>query len=419
MTCNRWRLSPNKLRCFLASSISSSFIWLIVCFTIIGIFTITINFSDESYFLLPISHSFRDAKNQKMDDWESNQGTTNNNFIVVIDGQGFSQPSGGIEAMIQLSIALALLLPDSIYITKDAAINNSSLANNHDRNFIVYHEKYIHAYNGKLVRNVKPLKSLRPGDVYITSEYAPCIDLVAGVIKYIYILSDSPVGCINDHSLNSKTRYIAHNEYLRDLYHVPKYRLIRPYLSPLIIDIAKKYRENITKYNISTNVYKENHVLIDSDVPAFIHKIVKRVTLKLGGSQKVIRLLSSNQIIEQYKKAKIIVDWCMRGSERCPLEATLFGVVSVTNNCSTGSNSQDFPILQKYIINGKYDTGPLSKDDIKKIESFFFSLFDHVFRNYDNVINSDFEMLKNSILEINSTTMSKETSDFLEYIIHS
>ena len=47
-------------------------------------------------------------------------------------------------------------------------------------------------------------------------------------------------------------------------------------------------------------------------------------------------------------QAKVVVAWCMRGTERLPIEAAVYGAVLISNNCEVGSDERDFPLSPQH-----------------------------------------------------------------------
>jgi hypothetical protein len=132
--------------------------------------------------------------------------------MILIDGDGFTESTGGIEAMVQLVIALtAVSPPNTVFITNDYI--KFSFYMKQRKNItdpIIYNAKHLHAYKDLLNYNTKSLMDLQPGDIHIISEYQNCnLQMPEGVHLYIYLLADVPPNC-----KKSSAKMISHNYYI-------------------------------------------------------------------------------------------------------------------------------------------------------------------------------------------------------------
>jgi hypothetical protein len=329
----------------------------------------------------------------------------NTNRSILIEGCFFQNPPGGVEAMIQLSIAL-------------------SVATNKNEIFVTYsnyNEKWEKLYGHHLIRRKKKKNELQSGDIYIYNEGLPCVEGVPlGVNIFIYLLANY-MGCKPS---DGNVRYISHNEYLSNFIYngqqikLPRERIIHPYLSlPFFekaFNRASLHHNGIILYSKSELKYvKERLVLIDNDVPFSVVDIIKKAAINAGGSAIVLESLSQDEIIEAYEKGIVVIDWCMRGSERCPLEAALFGSVVISNKCATALSFQDFPVPSKFILSSNITNESKSTEfELNTIYDEFLNLFKEIFSNYWEMVPL-FEPFRNSILQHNPSSINKDVTMFL------
>lgn len=343
---------------------------------------------------------------------------------IVVDSEHFIHKTGGPEAMVQLSMALATAVcnPEKVSISTNSA---------------QYHISFLQIYGNRLIYNGKDVNSLKPGDVYITTEGKGC-GVPPGVHIYIYILSNF-IACVD--SRNPKVHYLSHNYYLANhtftnknkeigventskYIRLPRERIIRPYLSPPIIEHAMKVSGlesdgSISYYKSNIKFKKMNLVLLDEDVRNEFRTIIESAVKQAGGQILILEVLNNTQIIDAYEKAKVMIDWCMRGSERCPMEASLFGAIVITNKCSSGESFADFPIPDKYLMPGygeSLSTAIIQTDQEKdhlqiRLMNLFTDIFDHY---WDHVLV--FEPLRRSVLELTPLSMTKDAIRFLSTI---
>lgn len=307
--------------------------------------------------------------------------------------------AGGVEALIQLSIALthAVHNPLEVFVTD-----------------IDYHEKWRRLYGGSLITRTKSLNQLHKGDLFITNEGIGCFNHSPDVEVFVWILANY-LGC------KSGVRYISHNRFLTNYTFDDKYvrlpleRVINPYISQPIVKHAMKFSGlhsdgSIAYHRSQLHLVKANVVLTDNDISPGVFDVVRRVADKMG--VKVINLmeLNSTQLTQAYEQSKIIIDWCMRGSERCPMEAALYGAVLLTNNCETGSSFVDFPIPSKFILPQGRET--IDNND-KELEAMLEKQFTDIFANYWDYVPM-FEPLRRAILDRSPRNMVSDATRFLQ-----
>ena len=228
-----------------------------------------------------------------------------------------------------------------------------------------------------------------------------------------------------------KVRYISHNQYLsswtyrgqgdeiergdiNEVIRLPSERVIHPYMSPYIVErafhIAGLQHDGLIDYERSLiKTKKRKLVLLDDDVPEDIKEALRRAARKTDGAEvKVVIGMGRDELLKAYEESMVIVDWCMRGSERCPLEAALFGAIAITNKCATGLAFADFPIPGDFLINSNRHN-PLPIEDVENI---FTTMLDNIFKNYWDIV-PDYEPMRRAVLEHNPLTMTKEAVRFL------
>ena len=363
-------------------------------------------------------------------------GNKNPSKSILIDGSFFSDPPGGVEAMIQLSIAMCQAVADcvnEVFVTRN-----------------IYHERYLPIYGDKLVRRTKTVDSLLPGDIYIINEGILCQPVPDGVHEFVWLLA-SYRGC-----KNLDVRFISHNQHLTTFegLKLPKERVIHPYISPPMVELAMQ-RAGLTADGVilyersAIRSRKENLVLVDNDVPDVVYQVIKEAVARIGGKTLYLDNLDRKQIIDAYERAKVMIDWCMRGSERCPLESALFGAIAMSNMCDTGANFADFPVPADYLIPWSVIDVPTSvptrqpigketkqgaKDKLNvrmstnivkgmhvnhitpaKLQEHFQKTFQHAFDNYWDIMPL-YEPLRRSILDHNLPLMTKEATRFLSTV---
>ena len=334
--------------------------------------------------------------------------------VIVVDSRWFGDPPGGVEAMIQLSIALAAATSrDEVFVSGYGGLS--------------YNEKWKRAYGDKLVTKVRAISDLKRGDIVFFNEGMGCshgpANVPEGVFVYIYLLA-AYRGC-----KDAKMHFISHNHYLLNFenLHLPKERLIHPYLNENFTYMAHlrglQHDGSISFNKMRYKSKKRNLILVDDDVPESVKRMIVMAAESSGGKALVLTGLNNEQLIDAYESAKMATDWCMRGSERCMLEASLFGALVTTNRCETGSDFQDLPIPAKFIYNHTDDSALHS--DAKNEELYNSSsplyqrlladlmhVVSHGFSNYWDLVD-DYEPLRRSILSHNPSSMVRESVRFL------
>jgi hypothetical protein len=141
--------------------------------------------------------------------------------------------------------------------------------------------------------------------------------------------------------------------------------------------------------------------------------VIKASAQVAGGKAVVLTEMNSTTILKAYESGKAVVDWCMRGSERCPLEASLYGNIAITGHCDTGMNFADFPIPSDFVISGNFaDYHNLTRADMKVVGAKLIVIFKRVFHSYWDLVPL-YDPLRRSVLSHNPHSMINEAVDFL------
>jgi hypothetical protein len=287
---------------------------------------------------------------------------------------------------------------------------------------LVYHEKWKRAYGKKLITQVKTIPNLEKGDIIIFNEGMACEhfgSVPEGVFVYVYLLA-AYRGCKKD-----GLHYIAHNHFLLNFetLRMTKERLVHPYLNENFTQMAHQrglLHDGALLYSkMRHRGKKRNLILVDDDVPESVKRIFKHVAESLGGESLVLTGLKHDELLEAYESAKMVTDWCMRGSERCVLEASLFGALVTVNNCDVAKDFYDLPIPAKFVFNHTDNTGKNSdktNEDLyntdlpiyKKLKADIYEVVLSGFTNYWDHVD-DFEPMRRAVLSFTPNNMIKES----------
>jgi hypothetical protein len=71
---------------------------------------------------------------------------------------------------------------------------------------------------------------------------------------------------------------------------------------------------------------------------------VKRISRSEGAEVIVVSGFKRSELPSLYRRAKVVVDWCMRGTDRMPIEASLNGALLLTSECQSATDRRDFPL---------------------------------------------------------------------------
>jgi len=294
-------------------------------------------------------------------------------YNIVISGQHNGHFTGGPEALIQLALAFHSWLP------------NSTFFGGHRRE---PHTTFKNQYPLMLDIPWKSLDELKPGDIYIIPEVNSCDkNLVEfGIQMYIWQLGVWPA---NKNALSSKRgcQHLAHNFYLSHSngVDIPLSQVIRPYITPSLVKSADESRGN-----------RKDIVLIDNDTPGNIINDIERICKEINAVAIVVKGYKRSELPKLFRSAKVVVDWCMRGSERMPIEAVLNGALLLTSNCQSATDRRDYPLPPVGVVNSK-----TLSENLK-----------YLIQNYATIW-SEYEPIRKLYRGLNSKTMAEDTRTFI------
>eukprot|EP00541_Cyclophora_tenuis_P018251 CAMPEP_0116544046 /NCGR_PEP_ID=MMETSP0397-20121206/1901_1 /TAXON_ID=216820 /ORGANISM="Cyclophora tenuis, Strain ECT3854" /LENGTH=128 /DNA_ID=CAMNT_0004068217 /DNA_START=790 /DNA_END=1176 /DNA_ORIENTATION=- len=111
---------------------------------------------------------------------------------------------------------------------------------------------------------------------------------------------------------------------------------------------------------------------------------------------------NQSQLIDFYERAKIIAAFCMRGSERTPIEAVLRGVVLITNSCQSAEDERDFPVPKNNFVH------PSMGNTIETIT-------ERVLNNFSSE-QAKYGKMRALYLKVGSETLAADTRCFIEAV---
>ena len=185
------------------------------------------------------------------------------------------------------------------------------------------------------------------GDIYIIPEIFKCpVSLIRkGVRVFIWKLGAvGSQGSLVEQKQNIKhgCKYLSHNYWIThaENLNIAEDRLFLPYITP-----AKAHKGEVS------NNKREALIIVNGHDPSSPdgNKVLNYCNDK-DCKVRVLEGFDTSGLIEIYQKAKIVVGFCMRGSERSPIEAVLAGAVLVSNNCLAAQDKRDFPIPNENLV---------------------------------------------------------------------
>lgn len=193
----------------------------------------------------------------------------------------------------------------------------------------------------------------------------------------------------------SHTFFLSHQPYVPiDL---PATSVIRPYITPSIVADSEGALTHT----------KEDLILIDDDVPIGVTRAIQTVCNSIKGCQiwkasgpneAGVGKKTRKELAQLYRRAKIVVDWCMIGAERMPIEASLYGAALVTNDCIGGGSQRDFPIPKRNLL--------VQPSDFQEV-------IPRIFANYEQE-QHDYAPMRSLYRGLNGTSMAKEVHTWLK-----
>ena len=125
------------------------------------------------------------------------------------------------------------------------------------------------------------------------------------------------------------------------------WRQVRPFITPSIAAACKRHVQ--APRSIAQQVAASRPlVLVDSDSEGRYVDMMK-ASCKEEPALRHCRVVQPKRtprplLLELLKNASVVVDRCLIGSERMPLEAVLCGAIMVTWSCQGGKDPRDFPL---------------------------------------------------------------------------
>jgi len=205
--------------------------------------------------------------------------------------------------------------------------------------------------------------------------------------------------------------YLHHNHWLahHQGHDLPRERIITPYIAPHVVTQAVKlvglnaYDGEISEVTTPKRGKLGNVVLIDDDVPRNVVTSISATARKVNMTARVVKGIPQMELPEVYQSAMVVIDWCMRGSERMPLEAALHGVLLFTNACQSGADFSDYP-LPSYAVHRSGSIEAWLEPALKLAQADYWTLM------------SDFAPpLRERILTHNREAMKIEARDFVDF----
>lgn len=113
--------------------------------------------------------------------------------------------------------------------------------------------------------------------------------------------------------------------------------------------------------------------------------------------------MTTEEVLNHFERAKVVLDWCQRGSERVLLESLLFGSLAITNECDSGQAFADYPIPSSFLF---------PEHDEPNLEEKLVEIVGDAFMHYWKYV-ADFEPMRKNILSHNNDSMAVESRRFL------
>lgn len=250
----------------------------------------------------------------------------------------FGHGTGGPECLVNLAIALAANLPHGCTSIFTGNELHGALRPDYP-DFGALQQRGVEGHEEAL---------LRRGDMLILPEIDECpAHLVnRGVRVWIYQLGTSPA-C---HRLRQGCRFFVHNSWLSNQFgvNVTRQMVVRPPMNPTHIAERHKYALPPER--------RVNRVLINGhDLPAHALEAIQTACRRVAQSGRATDVScevphghSKPKLRTLMGESKVVIAWCMRGTERLPIEAAVYGAVMLTNDCAVGSDPRDFPLPEHH-----------------------------------------------------------------------
>ena len=254
-----------------------------------------------------------------------------------------SGDTGGIEALVQLAVAFSET-HHATYLrwpTSEAG----RLA-----------PRMLEAYPRLAALSFVDDANLTRGDILIQPELRRCNPHNArrGVLQVIYVLAwhSSGSGLKLRRKFLGSCAVMVHSFWMGTNVtrtRVPRALIVRPYIPGPMVSACNAERET---------ALRENLVLIDDDSNASVISALQHACSDgLNCTTTVVKGYSRAEVLRKTLRAKVVVDFCMIGTERMPVEAVLCGAVLLTwaSPLCEGSHSADFPIPRANLVSSEAD----------------------------------------------------------------
>lgn len=220
---------------------------------------------------------------------------------------------------------------------------------------------------------------LQKGDIFIITENQECEFWLVnrGVHVYHYLLSTGLKGPASvAQKVAQGCKLVAHNfctgsaKFIGAEVSLPAHQHVHLYVTPSRADFC----------NRDYSKQKEALVLLDDDNPMDVQAETHAACKQLGCRAVLVQSMTFEQVQELLVKAMVVIDWCMVGSERMPLEASMCGAVMLTSASDEGNfngrigrccgnNQQDFPLPARNLLRHTDDIAPTLRSIFKKFEN--------------------------------------------------
>ena len=332
--------------------------------------------------------------------------------------------TGGPEALLQLYLALKRSTATNDY-WQVKAIGDAPVQ--------IYKEEYgsDRTKYGWSNDVLYPDADVSPDSIVVVPEIRACADVKERFPTstiFIWLLQGGPVtgrvlaeGCnVLSHNFYIGRPYTGNPRWFQqdDMYidlDLPDGYILTPYVTPSIVKEALAYTGMLSSGRLYVHSFesaKEDIIIIDSDA-LIIRDVRHYETLKylVKSSIPGVRFekasdMSRRELIELMKRAKVVYDDCMVGSERVPMEASLFGALLVTDWCNVGSSFADIPSPLKI----DFASSAGSKDAYVQALA---ATFVRALENYDSLLPA-FAPMRLLYSRLNERSLTAEVNVFLQ-----
>ena len=269
--------------------------------------------------------------------------------------------TGGPEALIQLALAFNAWMP-----TRTFVMHNDNESKNNAKQW--FDKGYPEIAEVSAINE----NELKKGDVYIIPEIKSCPKnlIEKGVKVYIWQLSNVDAS----KNLAAGCKFISHTHFLAGAngLSLPRSHVALPYLT------RKK-----AHFGPVNNEKREDLILANNDhnKKAHMHQLEKYCAHREKPCKVVLlKGFTSDQLVDLYQQAKVVVTSCLNGAERSVLEAVTYGAVLLTNYCDNGIDNRDFPIPREHMFQDV-----INKEEIGQVAERMLSNFENEQAKLENL----------------------------------